>query len=506
MTSSNVLWFAGDPRPALGRARFGKDRLLSRQEPTGTSAILYDTFDGQVAAAGLLLLSKGDGLTLLGGVEPLRQAGTAPGFVADMEAGPVRDSLAATVSPLRRLSPLGEASLVIEPLALLDDLDKTLVWCDLYVLGTGEGRRAAFLSAKALRGYDKALDRLSRGLGGIDGIGGLDARGAVAALFPDAAWQISKPEVEMTPRTTAFRAATDIIHAHLEVARAHEAGTIADIDSEFLHQYRVALRKVRSVLSLFKGVYAREETDDLKARFSALMALTGALRDLDVYLIEREIYLGLVPEPLRPGLELLFEDLAFERALAQAALARHLESDDYAREMRRLQKRFAKGGRKLAKGPEADRTARALARRLIWKRYRKVCAIARALDKDTPDQQIHELRIHCKKLRYLMEFFSPVFLEAEIKPLVKALKRLQDVLGTFNDCVVQKEALAGRLDSSDNKARKLEIAKSIGALLSVLDQRQSAARGEVGASFAAFDAPATRAGFTKLFKTSGAKP
>ncbi|ETX11435.1 hypothetical protein OCH239_20050, partial [Roseivivax halodurans JCM 10272] len=371
------LWIAGDPRPAFDGARFGKDRLLQREEPVGTPAAIYDTFDGQLATSGRLLLSEGDSLVLLGGEEPLRQTGAAPGFVADMEPGPVRDALAATVSPLRRLSALGEVTLLRQKLALLDDLEKTLVRCDLVVIDGGGGREAAFLSATALRGYDKASARLSQGLGAMEGIGRLDARGAVAALFPDAARQVLKPDIEMTARTTAFRAATDIIEAHLDLAGAHEAGAIADIDSEFLHQYRVALRKVRSVISLFKGVNSPEETEDLKARFGALMAETGPLRDLDVYLIARESYLDLVPEPLRPGLELLFEDIAAERERAQAELARHLGSDAYEREMRRLQKRIAKGGKKLAKGPEADRPARDLAQRLIWKRYRKVCAIAR---------------------------------------------------------------------------------------------------------------------------------
>ncbi|ETX11417.1 hypothetical protein OCH239_20145 [Roseivivax halodurans JCM 10272] len=508
MTSYFSLWTAGDPRPALYSTRSGKDRLVPREEPSDTPAVLHDTFDGQLAAAGRLLLSQDDGLILLGGAGPLRQAGGPPGFVADMETGPVKDALSAMVSPLRRLSPLGEVTLVRQKLALLDDLDKTQVRCDLVVLDAGEGRETALLSAAALRGYDRALDRLSNSLGARDDIGRIDARGAVATLFPGKAGRDLKPDIAMTPRTTAFRAATDIIHAHLDLARMHEAGTIADIDSEFLHQYRVALRKVRSVISLFKGVYTPEETADLKARFGALMAETGHLRDLDVYLIARESYLALVPAPLRPGLELLFEDIASERAEAQADLARYLGSDAYAREMRRLQKRIAKGGKKLAKGPEADRPARDLAQRLIWKRYRKVCAIARTIDAATPDEQVHELRIHCKKLRYLMEFFAPVFPAAEVKPLLKALKGLQDVLGTFNDCAVQKEALEGRLTSGsgNSSARKLEIAKSIGALLTVLDQRQRVARSEVEARFAAFDAPATRAGFTKLFKTAGAKP
>ncbi len=57
---------------------------------------------------------------------------------------------------------------------------------------------------------------------------------------------------------------------------------------------------------------------------------------------------------------------------------------------------------------------------------------------DTEDEVVHQLRINCKKLRYLMEFFAPLFPENEIKTLIKALKLLQDNLGNFNDYSVQQ--------------------------------------------------------------------
>ena len=50
------------------------------------------------------------------------------------------------------------------------------------------------------------------------------------------------------------------------------------------------------------SVYSPEQTDRLKARFSALMAETGRLRDLNVYMLERDAYADLVPEPFRPGI------------------------------------------------------------------------------------------------------------------------------------------------------------------------------------------------------------
>ena len=63
--------------------------------------------------------------------------------------------------------------------------------------------------------------------------------------------------------------------------------------------------------------------------------------------------------------------------------------------------------KRLEPGPNADRGAYGYACALIWKRYRKVCKLARSITPDTPDEIVHDLRIDCKKLRYLMEFFRP---------------------------------------------------------------------------------------------------
>lgn len=507
--TSGLLWLSSDPLPELKGARLGSGRLVSAGDPTDAAVTLHDTFDGALARAGRLLVSESESLTLFGGPEaPLRQQAGDVGFISGMPAGAVREALASRISPLRRLSPIGAAMLTRQPMVLLDDLDKTTVRCDVVHLDAGNGRVLCLLRAEALRGYGEALAELMGHLKGLQGVVPLDAGAAIPALFPECTTYVFKPVIEIAPETTAFSAATRLIAANLAVARRNEAGIVADIDTEFLHHHRVALRRVRSVLSLFRDVYGPDHTADLKARVGALMARTGKLRDLDVYLIDRAAYLDMVPPFLRPGLERLFEIFASERAAEQASLAGDLESDAYGDEMRRLAKVFAKPGKMLTRGPKAERPARDFARRLIWKRYRKVCNIAATIDETTPDTQVHELRIQCKKLRYLMQFFAPAFPAPAIKPLIKALKRLQDVLGVFNDCSVQQEALAGRLEPARRAGdiAALEIARSIGALLVVLDQRQRSARSKVVASFATFDAPATRQGFRDLFKTDGTAP
>ena len=56
-----------------------------------------------------------------------------------------------------------------------------------------------------------------------------------------------------------------------------EPGIIGDYDTEFLHDYRVALRKVRSVLSLFQGVYSAKDTERLKLAVADVMKSTNKL-------------------------------------------------------------------------------------------------------------------------------------------------------------------------------------------------------------------------------------
>ncbi|ETX30130.1 metal-binding protein [Roseivivax isoporae LMG 25204] len=468
--------------------------MVPRGDEERAPATLHDTFDGALAAAGLLLVAAGDGLWLVGLPEgPVHQADAEPGFVQDMNEGPVTAALRPRVPALRRLIPVADATLARQAMALIDDEGKTLVRVAVCAVSTGHGS-ATVLTLSPLRGYDRPHARLRAAL---DPLG--DPEAALTALRPPAMRYTAKPPVDIAADMPARKAATLLARTHLSVARANERGIVADHDTEFLHDYRVNLRKVRSVVSLFTGVWSEKDTTRLKDRFRALMAPTGPLRDLDVHLLDRDRYMEMVPEALRPGIVALFDDFAKERAAAQAALARHLESDDYAREAAALEALLA-SAKRLKPGPAADVPVAPFAQDLIWSRYRKVCKRAARIDDATPDEEVHALRIHCKKLRYLMEFFAPVFGPSEVKPLVKALKGLQDTLGAFNDAAVQQDALRAVLERLPRRgAARIEIATSIGALLTVLAQRQAEGRARVASSFAAFDSPETRAGFADLF-------
>ncbi len=127
------------------------------------------------------------------------------------------------------------------------------------------------------------------------------------------------------------------------------------------------------------------------------------------------------------------------------------------------------------------------------------------LDNETDDEEVHELRIQCKKLRYLIEFFEPLFPSRDVKTLIKPLKTLLDNLGLFNDYSVQQVSLQAFLDQHASKGRRkdMAIASSIGALIVILHQRQLKERVRVVSSFAQFNSPDVQSRFRLLFHGNG---
>jgi len=418
-------------------------------------------------------------------------------FVTEFQEGPVKEALT-DLSPLRALLTVASGTMRNGKLTLIDNEGKTHARARLRELIPISGKAVVLIAPHGLRGYDQALDDLTayiRTSGGTSLTAGNLYRMIDHACVDYAA----KPTVDIHQEETAFDTATNLIDSYLPIVRVNEYGIIHDLDTEFLHDYRIALRKIRSVLSLFKGIYDVDQTHQLKMRFSALMTPTGPLRDLDVYLLEQELFYSLVPRTMHSGLDAMFSLIRGRRTDEQTRLATHLKTGHYKKEIKALAKLFSKK-RKLKPGPNSSRISHDFACELIWKRYRKICRLAATINVATPDQEIHQLRIECKKLRYLMEFFSPVFPQESFDSLLKSLKQLQDSLGLFNDCVVQQINLQTFVDDLSNEQHKLEITQSIGSLITILYQRQSAERERITDSFARFSSGRMQRSFCTLFQ------
>lgn len=473
------------------------------EESTAQRFEVLDCFDQSLRQSGRLLLESNGEFLLIGSDGTLLQQPSERrgNFVADLIAGPVKENLS-DVSPLRCLLNLGEGTLCAQQLRLVDDEQKTHL--RVQVLGFDvDGTTVSLLAVDDVRGYGKSHKRVIRALRDA-GATSASPNALVSALFPALTPYVAKPELSFDTTTTAFMATNQIIAAYLEVARQNEPGTMADFDTEFLHDYRVALRKIRSVLSLFKGVYGDAATATLKQRFSDLMVPTGPLRDLDVYLLEQDLYYDMLPTNLHEGLRLMFATFEADRKKVLSGLVKRLRSVAYHREMAELQAMFEAPGA-VVQGGLGSLAVADYAQKLIWKRYRKVCKTAAKIDDTTQDEEVHELRISCKKLRYLIEFFAHQFDPAEIKAILKPLKRLQDNLGLFNDYSVQQHKLQQLIATGRLKGQTALIAaQSIGALISILHGRQLEERARVMQSFARFDSPKTQQRFRTLFHEKGA--
>ncbi len=478
--------------------RLAPTHTLSITGPEHYHAVLLDTFDSELAQADKLLFESDGELLLIDTAKAaiFSQSGQASGRCIDeIKQGAVQSQLD-TLSKLRALCPITALEYSTETACMLDDESKTVARLQGFTF-KHKKYSATIIIARSLRGYETEFELLTNSLKNI-------ADNRATSLGRILKLNISsynpKPDIALNPADPIYQSANTIITTFIKVARQNEAGIIDDIDTEFLHDYRVSLRKVRSVISLFKGVYSSDEAARLKNEFASLMQITGRLRDLDVYLLERNEYYALVPPSTHGGIDVMFDTFTKERAQLHKNIKNALKSKQYKNRIGILCSECA--DQRWEKGESGQQPTRQFGCSAILKRYNKVCRIARTIDSSTPDDTVHELRIHCKKLRYLMEFFTPLFDSKEIKTLIKSLKILQDNLGKFNDFSVQQVSLADFLSSFPRTDKNsIKVAESIGGLIAMLNYLQKKEKEQVMANFALFDSEETRTLFNALFST-----
>ena len=473
--------------------------LLTLDEVEPYTAL--DDFDQALRLAGQLLIKTKDTLELIDNDgQALTQAfkGTVA-FPGDIPDGALDQGLK-SLSSLRRLMPIGTGLRQHAELSL-HDKDRAVHCRIALVFLTGDqGGAAAVATFPATTDYPESLNLVRERMLELHATE-FDGRELVNTLLPIRQLYDAKPDVAVPTDSSAYDAVNDVISALIPVARANEPGIIADHDTEFLHDYRIQLRKIRSILSMFKKVHDKPQATQLKSDFAAIMAATGALRDLDVYLLDKPKYYDLLPVSLHAGLDTLFEMFAQHRQAEQIKLAELLSGKQYKEQISQIAAVFSTPGA-TCPGPAADLPVPAYARELIWKRYRKACKLAEDISTDSPDEQFHALRIQCKKLRYLMECFSRLFPPAELKAQLGVLKKLQDSLGLFNDYSIQQQSLIKAIPRLPRKngAPDIESAACIGALIAVLHGRQQQERAKSLRGIARFNRAKTQKAIRKLLQ------
>lgn len=263
------------------------------------------------------------------------------------------------------------------------------------------------------------------------------AQRGFALLAPLAAEPARARAPELDAAMPAQHACAHLLGAALEQLEANEAGLVAAEDPEYLHQARVALRRLRALLRLFSPLLTLAEIEALKPRLRALGQALGACRDWDVLCTETlpRLLSGMIaPEPMAP----LVRRVGAERELAQQAVRACLDASDYT------DLKLALGQLIAHLAEPADEAAPALAdfaRERLRKAARRVRRYQASHDPGCIDS-LHGLRIEVKKLRYACDVLGSVFGERKQRRYVRHLSELQQLLGDFNDAAVARQRVA----------------------------------------------------------------
>ncbi len=492
-------------------------RRFPHSRSTGESrdTTYYDTFDWRVFRRGWVLTSeRGHTSRVLcclqrNGAELYRTPiAESPGFAWNLPEGVLRQALAGVLE-MRRLLPLFTIEAGQETWSLLDQRRKTVARLRLErprCHPAGGDRTSTDLPialvALPVRGYDREFVVLLESLEDFDLEAAdrveFDLAAEAAGLEPGG--YSRRLELNLTPDMRSEDALRVILTRLLEIMRQNERGLRENLDSEFLHDFRVSVRRTRAALGQLKGVLPPAAASHFSTEFSWLGQITGPSRDLDVYQLEMPAYRATLPEPLRSDLEPLSEFLERHRRLEHREMVQLMGTPRFGNLLTDWESFLARPFDTDAERPASEVPILELASERIWRAHQRVLKRGSAIGPETPPKALHRLRLHCKKLRYLLEFFRSLYPPEQMASLIGALKRLQDSLGDFNDQEVQQVRLVQFAQAMQVEGLgTASTLMAMGRLVATLERKQIEERRVLHKRFKQFSKPQNRRTFCELF-------
>lgn len=264
--------------------------------------------------------------------------------------------------------------------------------------------------------------------------------GLALALAP----QVRKSAtLALSPETSVSRAAAAILGEGMSHFLANQPLFESHGAAETVHQMRIACRRLRAALSLFRPVLPPDEIVAFREGLRDIARALGGVRDIDV--LETQVLAPLIEESLTPDavrerLDALRPRLARRRAECLEAARATIRAPETARLLLRLGRRVT-----LLAADEATAPFGAFADETLKSRHRKLSRRGRKIKQQSaPDR--HRLRIAAKKVRYAAEFFRSRYGEKAMVRYLEALGELQDVLGDLNDIAGIADVLERAVD------------------------------------------------------------
>lgn len=265
-------------------------------------------------------------------------------------------------------------------------------------------------------------------------------------------------------------AARAILRRQLTEMLLNEAGSRIGDDIEYVHDMRVASRRARASLGLYGSAFEKSVLKKITKGLKRTAGALGSVRDLDVALANLALYADGRPSDEQESLRLLAERWTADRQAARTELAAWLDDRRYARFIRRTKRGCAKPDLG-ASSPSANTAGDAPPPRVcdvvpaaLLDQFQRIRRHEAAVEATAAGQRsealltaLHDLRIECKRLRYMLEPFEEGLGEPGTA-LVKTLKALQRRLGDLNDAVVTRDRLRGmQAEGFDNASVSVYI-------------------------------------------------
>lgn len=259
--------------------------------------------------------------------------------------------------------------------------------------------------------------------------------------------------------------------------RANARGAIHDLHPEFVHDLRVATRRARSALRLFRFLFEPAQSRTFAAELGWIARLLGAVRDLDVLTARMDAQIDMTGAG--PDFRsVVREALRERRTRAVSELVPALQSERFTQLLYALENTNLSDAVPHPTGAavsESDQPAVQFARKRIDKTFSKLELWIDRPPESLTDAELHRVRILFKRLRYMCEFFRPL-LGNDAGTLIAAFVGYQDCLGLHQDATTAHSVLSDVLEEVPRDERSEGLLLSMGAILQVQRDIQGAQR------------------------------
>lgn len=225
-------------------------------------------------------------------------------------------------------------------------------------------------------------------------------------------------------------------------------------DIEAIHRIRVASRRLRTALQLFKECLPAKRVNQWNSQMRSLTSTLGRARDIDVqYELLAAIEKKLAKPNLKPGIHRILLRITQTRQKVQSEVNEIIDKLEKSKVLDQIENRF----RPLSEIPgEQDHRSPALyqlACERINQRLNEFLAYEVYIRRPEYKEELHAMRIAAKRLRYTMEIFSRLYPD-ELKVPLQAARKTQQLIGEIHDCDVWIDFLPQFYEAEQKRMQK----------------------------------------------------